>query len=71
MKKTRGVGPQFMQVHLSVDFKWSIKDTGVCSQVRRTQMEIIFYVGMIGFGLYCLVNEDIEDVRKDFPWMEK
>lgn len=34
-------------------------------------MEIIFYVGMIGFGLYCLVNEDIEDVRKDFPWMDK
>ena len=29
-------------------------------------MEILFYVGMICFGLYCLVNEDINDVRRDF-----
>ena len=26
-------------------------------------MEILFYVGMIIFGFYCLVNEDIEDVK--------
>jgi len=32
-------------------------------------MEILFYVGMIGFGLYCLCSEDIEDVRSDYPWM--
>ena len=60
-----------MRVQVPVDFKSDFSDNGVCSQVRRTQMEIIFYVGMIGFGLYCLVTEDIEDVRKDFPWMEK
>ena len=29
-------------------------------------MEILFYVGMICFGFYCLVNEDIEDVKRDF-----
>ena len=29
-------------------------------------MEILFYVGMIIFGLYCLVTEDIEKVKKDF-----
>ena len=29
-------------------------------------MEIIFYVGMIVWGFYLLVNEDIEDVKKDF-----
>ena len=29
-------------------------------------MEILFYVGMIVFGFYCLVTEDIEDVKKDF-----
>ena len=29
-------------------------------------MEILFYVGMIIFGFYCLVNEDINDVRRDF-----
>ena len=29
-------------------------------------MEILFYVGMIIFGFYCLVNEDIEKVKKDF-----
>ena len=27
---------------------------------------IVFYVGMIIFGFYCLVTEDIEDVKKDF-----
>jgi hypothetical protein len=32
-------------------------------------MEILFYVGMIGFGLYCLVTEDIEDVKADYPWL--
>ena len=29
-------------------------------------MEIIFYVGMIVWGFYLLVNEDIEDVKRDF-----
>ena len=29
-------------------------------------MEILFYVGMIIFGFYCLVHEDINDVRRDF-----
>ena len=29
-------------------------------------MEILFYVGMIIFGFYCLVTEDIEKVKKDF-----
>lgn len=29
-------------------------------------MEIVFYVGMICFGLYCLVSEDIDKVKKDF-----
>ncbi len=29
-------------------------------------MEILFYVGMIVWGFYLLVNEDIEDVKKDF-----
>ena len=33
-------------------------------------MEILFYVGMIGFGLYCLVTEDIEDVKADYPWLQ-
>ena len=32
----------------------------------RSIMEILFYVGMIIFGFYCLVTEDIEDVKKDF-----
>jgi|TARA_R100000479_G_scaffold93918_1_gene46379 hypothetical protein len=32
----------------------------------RKNMEILFYVGMIIFGFYCLVNEDIEKVKKDF-----
>ncbi len=27
---------------------------------------IVFYVGMIIFGFYCLVTEDIEKVKKDF-----
>ena len=34
-------------------------------------MEILFYVGMIMFGLYCLVTEPIEKVERDFKWMEK
>ena len=29
-------------------------------------MEILIYVGMIIFGFYCLVTEDIEKVKKDF-----
>lgn len=29
-------------------------------------MEILFYVGMIMFGFYCLVTEPIEKVEKDF-----
>ena len=29
-------------------------------------MEILFYVGMIVWGFYLLVNEDIEDVKRDF-----
>ena len=33
-------------------------------------MEILFYVGMIIFGLYCLVTEDIEDVKADYPWLQ-
>ena len=31
-------------------------------------MEVVFYVGMIVWGLYLVVTEDIEDVRRDFPW---
>ena len=33
---------------------------------EEINMEILFYVGMILFGFYCLVTEDIEDVKKDF-----
>jgi len=29
-------------------------------------MEIIIYIGLLIFGLYCLVTEDIEKVKKDF-----
>mgnify|MGYP003319893830 CR=1 FL=1 len=29
-------------------------------------MEILFYVGMIVFGFYCLVTEPIENVERDF-----
>jgi len=29
-------------------------------------MEVVFYIGLIIFGLYCLVTEDIEKVKKDF-----
>ena len=29
-------------------------------------MEIVFYVGIIVWGFYLLVNEDIEDVKRDF-----
>ena len=29
-------------------------------------MEVVFYVGMIIFGFYCLVTEPIEKVEKDF-----
>ena len=27
-------------------------------------MELLFYIGMIFWGIYLLVNEDIEDVKK-------
>jgi hypothetical protein len=33
-------------------------------------MEVVFYVGMIVWGLYLVVTEDIEDVRRDFPWLK-
>ena len=29
-------------------------------------MEMLFYIGMIIFGFYCLVTEPIEKVEKDF-----
>ena len=29
-------------------------------------MEILFYVGMIVWGFYLLVNEDVEDIKRDF-----
>ena len=29
-------------------------------------MEVVFFVGMLIWGFYLLVNEDIEDVKKDF-----
>ena len=29
-------------------------------------MEMLFYIGMIIFGFYCLVTEPIENVEKDF-----
>jgi hypothetical protein len=29
-------------------------------------MELLFYMGMLFWGIYLLVNEDIEDVKKDF-----
>ena len=33
-------------------------------------MEVVFYVGMIVWGLYLVVTEDIEDVRRDFRWLK-
>jgi len=33
-------------------------------------MEVVFYVGMIVWGLYLVVTEDIEGVRRDFPWLK-
>jgi hypothetical protein len=33
-------------------------------------MEVVFYVGMIVWGLYLVVTEDIEDVKRDFPWLK-
>lgn len=29
-------------------------------------MEILFYVGLVVFGLYCLVTEPLDKVKKDF-----
>ena len=29
-------------------------------------MEVVFFVGMIVWGFYLLVNEDVEDVKRDF-----
>ena len=29
-------------------------------------MEVVFFIGMIVWGFYLLVNEDIEDVKRDF-----
>ena len=29
-------------------------------------MEVVFFVGMLIWGFYLLVNEDIEDVKRDF-----
>ena len=34
--------------------------------VRSKNMEILFYVGMIIFGFYCLVTEPLENVERDF-----
>ena len=36
--------------------------------VRRKMEDfiIVFYVGMIVFGFYCLVTEPLEKVQKDF-----
>jgi len=33
-------------------------------------MEVLFYTVMILWGLYLVVTEDIEDVRRDFPWVK-
>ena len=33
---------------------------------KEFEMEIVFYVGMIVFGFYCLVTEPIENVERDF-----
>lgn len=29
-------------------------------------MELLFYMGMLFWGFYLLVTEDIEDVKRDF-----
>ena len=29
-------------------------------------VEVLFYIGMLIFGFYCLVTEPIEKVEKDF-----
>ena len=39
------------------------------NKLVRRKMEdfiIVFYVGMIVFGFYCLVTEPLEKVQKDF-----
>ena len=33
---------------------------------KEAVMEIVFYVGMIVWGLYLVVTEPIENVEKDF-----
>ena len=47
-----------------VDLKLKSLDNKIL--VRSKNMEILFYVGMIIFGFYCLVTEPIEKVEKDF-----
>ena len=37
-------------------------------QRSRKIVEVLFYTVMILWGLYLVVTEDIEDVKKDFPW---
>ena len=33
---------------------------------KEANMEIVFYVGMIVWGLYLVVTEPIENVERDF-----
>ena len=47
-----------------VDLKLKSLDNKIL--VRSKRMEILFYVGMIIFGFYCLVTEPLENVQKDF-----
>ena len=37
-------------------------------QRSRKIVEVLFYTVMVLWGLYLVVTEDIEDVKKDFPW---
>jgi len=48
----------------AVDLKLKSLDNKIL--VRSKNMEILFYVGMIMFGFYCLVTEPIENVERDF-----
>tara|TARA_R100000231_G_scaffold83771_1_gene63765 strand:- start:677 stop:925 length:249 start_codon:yes stop_codon:yes gene_type:complete len=47
-----------------VDLKLKSLDNKIL--VRSKRMEILFYVGMIMFGFYCLVTEPLENVERDF-----
>ena len=33
-------------------------------------MEVVIYTVLILWGLYLVVTEDIEDVKRDFKWLK-